>query len=56
MYSELSKRKEAIEVVFLSFDKTETEMMDYYKRGHGNWLALPFEDTFKEWDIFFKNV
>ena len=48
IYSELKKRKEQLEIVFLSFDKTEKDMMNNFENNHGDWLALPFEDSLKE--------
>lgn len=48
MYNELLKRKANFEIVFLSFDKNETEMEMYFRSKQGNWHALPFDDPFKE--------
>ncbi|GFO48094.1 nucleoredoxin-like protein 2 [Plakobranchus ocellatus] len=48
VYTELKNRGEALEVVFLSFDKTEEEMMAYYEHQHGDWLALKFSDPLKK--------
>ncbi|KAK3792536.1 hypothetical protein RRG08_011987 [Elysia crispata] len=47
IYAELTRRGEALEIVFISFDKTEEEMMQYYKHQHGEWLALKFGDPLK---------
>ncbi|RUS78973.1 hypothetical protein EGW08_013275 [Elysia chlorotica] len=47
IYAELTRRGEALEIVFVSFDKTEEEMMEYYRNQHGDWLALKFEDPLK---------
>ncbi|KPA78784.1 tryparedoxin-like protein [Leptomonas pyrrhocoris] len=33
------------EVVFLSFDTSEKEMMDYFKKEHGNYYCLPYNDA-----------
>ncbi|XP_005091445.1 nucleoredoxin-like protein 2 [Aplysia californica] len=48
VFAELRRRKEPIEIVFISFDKTEKDMLEYYKNSHGEWLALQFGDNFKE--------
>lgn len=48
IYDELKNRKANFEIVFLSFDKTEDEMENYYRQKHRDWFALPFDDTFKE--------
>ena len=31
-----------LEVIFLSSDRSEREMISYYKESHGSWLAVPF--------------
>ena len=48
-HNELKKRKAQFEVVFLSFDKSEEEMMEYMEELHGNWFALPFGDPLIEY-------
>ncbi|GFS10157.1 nucleoredoxin-like protein 2 [Elysia marginata] len=47
MYEELTRRGEELEIVFISFDKTEDDMMDYYQHQHGDWLALKFGDPLR---------
>lgn len=47
IYKELIQRGEALEIVFVSFDKTEEDMMEYYHQQHGDWLALKFGDPLK---------
>ena len=43
MFYEAAKAAGAqIEIVFLSSDRTEREMVSYYKESHGKWLAVPF--------------
>ena len=31
-----------LEILFLSSDRSEREMVSYYKESHGSWLAVPF--------------
>ncbi|EER08395.1 peptide n-glycanase, putative [Perkinsus marinus ATCC 50983] len=33
-----------IEVVFVSSDRSEAEMLDYFRTEHGDWLALSYSD------------
>ncbi|CAI5787008.1 nucleoredoxin-like protein 2 isoform X2 [Podarcis muralis] len=35
------------EIVFVSSDRSREEMVDYMQNMHGEWLAVPFQDTFK---------
>ncbi|XP_061465863.1 nucleoredoxin-like protein 2 [Rhineura floridana] len=35
------------EIVFVSSDRNQEEMVDYMHNMHGSWLAVPFHDTFK---------
>ncbi|KAL4235597.1 Nucleoredoxin-like protein 2 [Mactra antiquata] len=48
LYDDLIARKSNFEVVFLSFDKNETEMEGYFRQAHRNWYVLPFDDPFKD--------
>ena len=41
-YAELRKRGTKFQVVFLSSDSNEEEMMQYFSECHGNWLAAAF--------------
>ena len=43
-HEELQNRKAPFEVVFITLDKSENDMMEYMQTMHGNWLALPFGD------------
>lgn len=36
------------EVVFVSSDRSSEEMVEYMQDMHGDWLALPFHDPFKQ--------
>lgn len=36
------------EIVFVSSDRSREEMVDYMQNMHGEWLAVPFQDTFKQ--------
>lgn len=36
------------EVVFISSDHSAEEMAGYMRAMHGNWLALPFHDPYKQ--------
>lgn len=42
-YEEYVAKDPNFEIVFVSSDKDEEGMMDYFKNDHGNYLALPFE-------------
>jgi len=37
---------EGFEVVFVSFDKTESDQHEYLKEAHGDWLFLKLADSF----------
>jgi len=45
-YSSVCKQYDdkALDVIFMSSDRTELQMMEYFMEEHGNWLVLPFED------------
>lgn len=47
-YEETQSRKSAFEVVFVSFDKKEEDMIEYYRELHADWLAVDFNDPLKE--------
>lgn len=42
-YSELKARDPNFEIVFVSQDHGQHEMMDYFRNDHGCYLALPYE-------------
>ena len=48
VYDELKTRKANFEVIFLSFDKNETDMENYFRTKHKNWYAVQFDDPYKE--------
>ena len=31
-----------LEIIFISADRSEAEMMSYYKESHGSWAVMPF--------------
>uniref|UniRef100_A0A0N5BVN9 Thioredoxin domain-containing protein n=1 Tax=Strongyloides papillosus TaxID=174720 RepID=A0A0N5BVN9_STREA len=35
-----------LEIVFVSFDRSEDDLNDYVKSHHGNWLHIPFGNEF----------
>jgi nucleoredoxin len=37
--------KKKFEVVFMSLDKSEEEMLDYFREAHGDYYCLQYEDT-----------
>ncbi|KAH7708601.1 thioredoxin [Aphelenchoides avenae] len=41
-YKKLKEAGEKFEVVFISADESEKEMMSYMKESHGDWYHLPF--------------
>ena len=48
LHQELVKRKAPFEVVFISCDKNEEDMLSYMKELHGNWTAVPFNSELRE--------
>ena len=48
VYDELLSRDNAFEIIFVSMDKNEDDMMEYYKERHSTWLALKSGDPMKE--------
>lgn len=42
VYNELQEHELPFEIVFVSSDKTASDMETYMKRCHGDWLAVPF--------------
>ena len=38
------KGREAIDIVFVSSDRTAKAMTDYYTGHHGDWLTVPYEE------------
>ena len=44
MYKVLQNRNAQFEIVFITFDKTEEEMLSYVQQMHGDWLMVPFGD------------
>lgn len=50
-YTELLEETEPpapFEVVFISSDHSAEEMVGYMRAMHGDWLALPFHDPYKQ--------
>lgn len=41
-YIELKEDEKPFEIVFVSSDKTASDMETYMKQSHGDWLAVPF--------------
>ncbi|EDO34941.1 predicted protein [Nematostella vectensis] len=41
-YEEKIQSKEQFEIVFVSSDKTDSDLDSYMKECHGDWLAVPF--------------
>lgn len=44
LYEELQMKRCPFQIVFISFDKTEEKMQEYFMDHHGEWLAVPFND------------
>eukprot|EP00930_Biecheleria_cincta_P015737 TRINITY_DN1301_c0_g1_i1.p1 TRINITY_DN1301_c0_g1~~TRINITY_DN1301_c0_g1_i1.p1 ORF type:complete len:432 (-),score=106.42 TRINITY_DN1301_c0_g1_i1:230-1525(-) len=42
-YEAYKKKDPKFEILFVSSDKDEAGMLDYFKNDHGNYLSLPFE-------------
>lgn len=54
-YTELVEESEPpaqFEIVFVSSDKTSDDMVEYYHDMHGDWLALPWTDDYKQYVPF----
>ncbi|MEQ2212955.1 hypothetical protein XENOCAPTIV_007307 [Xenoophorus captivus] len=50
-YTELVEESETsaqFEIVFISSDKSLDDMVEYYHDMHGDWLALPWSDDYKQ--------
>lgn len=46
VYAEMVvKRKLPLEIVFVSCDRSEEEMMDFMTNMHGDWWAIPFDSS-----------
>jgi len=43
-YEEYRSSNSDFEIVFVSSDKSENDMLDYFKNDHGDYLALPYEN------------
>ena len=41
-------KEKKIEIIFISADSTEEEMIDYMKESHGPWLAIKYGDELAE--------
>jgi len=50
-YTEYAKKDSNFEIVFVSSDKTEDDMLSYFKGDHGNYLALPFAQRQQKNDL-----
>lgn len=44
LYEELQMKRCPFQIVFISFDKSEEKMKEYFMDYHGEWLAVPFHD------------
>lgn len=42
------KGDDAIDVIFISSDRDETNMFEYYYEEHGDWLAMPYAEREKK--------
>ncbi|KAK6179960.1 hypothetical protein SNE40_012202 [Patella caerulea] len=47
-YKELKEKGCDFQVVFISLDYSKDSMEEYFIQNHEDWLALPYDDTFKE--------
>ncbi|XP_069127952.1 nucleoredoxin-like protein 2 [Argopecten irradians] len=47
-HEETQRRNAPFEVVFISCDKKEDDMMTYYRESHGEWLVIPFGDQLQD--------
>jgi nucleoredoxin len=43
-YADLKAKDPNFEIIFVSSDKSEAEMLSYYQGDHGEYLALPYEN------------
>ncbi|CAJ1010993.1 putative Redoxin/AhpC/TSA family/Thioredoxin/Thioredoxin-like [Leishmania naiffi] len=44
-FYETHHAKKKFEVVFMSMDRSEREMMNYFRESHGDYYCLPYEDA-----------
>ncbi|KAL3191822.1 hypothetical protein MRX96_059554 [Rhipicephalus microplus] len=44
VYKDAREDNLPIEVVFISADRNEQDMLNYMRASHGDWYALPFDD------------
>ena len=45
-YEELCQRGAPFEIVFVSCDTSEEDMMEYFTSMHGDWWAVPYDSKF----------
>ncbi|KAI6170544.1 Thioredoxin [Aphelenchoides bicaudatus] len=55
-YEKLEASGKDFEVIFVSRDRSEDQLVDYYKNHHGNWAYLPFgspkiDELLKKYEI-----
>jgi nucleoredoxin len=50
-YEAYRTRDPNFEIIFVSSDQEESEMLSYFKNDHGNYLALPFENRQAKTDL-----
>ena len=43
-YNDMVENDLAIDIIFVSSDRSEDEMKQYMNEAHGDWLAVPFGD------------
>ena len=48
MYEEVNEDEKVLEVVYVSSDRSSEQFASYLSSKHGDWLALAFDDPFKD--------
>lgn len=47
-YEDVQSNGGRLAIIFVSADGSETEMISYFKKDHGEWFAIPFEEEVGE--------
>ena len=45
IYEEVNENEKTIEVIYVSSDKSEEEMISYHQESHGDWLRVPYDQV-----------
>lgn len=48
LYETLKSSGKNIEIVFISWDRSEKEMWEYFEKEHGDYFALPYDSAMRD--------